>query len=54
MSKLITRRDFVKGMGGAAVGLAVGLPVLGEEVKRPAPKSRVVLVRDRLGIKPYN
>jgi hypothetical protein len=50
MSKLITRRDFVKGVGGAAVGLAVGLPVLGEEVKRPVPKSRVVLVRDEQAV----
>lgn len=44
----LTRRDFIKGAGCAAVGMAVGLPVLAQEVaKEPVVKSRVVLIRDR-------
>jgi hypothetical protein len=41
----VTRRDFIKGAGCAAVGLAVGLPVLAEEAA-PVAKSRVVLIRN--------
>lgn len=51
MSKLyhlVTRRDFIKGAGFAAVGLAAGLPALAEEVsKEIVKKSRVVLIRNR-------
>jgi len=46
-NSLITRRDFIRGAGCAAIGLAVGLPLLADENKE-APlniKSRVVLVR---------
>ena len=44
---LITRRDFVKGAGCAALGMAIGLPVLAQEVVPELTKSRVVLVRDK-------
>lgn len=43
----LTRRDFIKGAGCAAVGVAVGLPVLADEVAKPVEKSRVVLIRHR-------
>lgn len=44
----LTRRDFIKGAGCAAVGLAAGLPILAEEVaEKPVIKSRVVLIRDQ-------
>jgi hypothetical protein len=47
----LTRRDFIKGAGCAAVGVAVGLPVLAEEVtKEPVVKSRVVLVRNQTAV----
>ena len=43
---LVSRRDFIKGAGCTAAGLAVGLPVLAEEIaKAPVAKSRVVLIR---------
>jgi len=44
---MITRRDFVKGAGCAALGMAIGLPVLAQEVVPESTKSRVVLVRDK-------
>jgi len=45
---LVTRRDFIKGAGCAAVGLAAGLPVLAEETPQEIiNKSRVVLIRNR-------
>ncbi|MCK4462201.1 MAG: twin-arginine translocation signal domain-containing protein [candidate division Zixibacteria bacterium] len=44
---MITRRDFVKGAGCAALGMAIGLPVLAQEVVPELTKSRVVLVRDK-------
>ncbi|MEW5993136.1 MAG: twin-arginine translocation signal domain-containing protein [Candidatus Zixiibacteriota bacterium] len=45
-SKLtITRRDFIKGAGATAVGMAIGLPALAQEVVKEPAKSRVVLVR---------
>ncbi|MCX6834046.1 MAG: DUF362 domain-containing protein [candidate division Zixibacteria bacterium] len=51
MSKLyhlVTRRDFIKGTGFAAVGLAAGFPALAEEVSREiVNRSRVVLIRNR-------
>ena len=43
----ITRRDFVKGVSGAAVGVALGLPVMAEEIIAGGEKSRVVLIRDK-------
>jgi hypothetical protein len=39
MTKLITRRDFLKGSAGLVIGSAVGLSA------QEAPKSRVVLIR---------
>jgi hypothetical protein len=51
LEHLLTRRDFVKGLSTAAVGLTIGWPVRGEgppEVKRP--KSRVVLIRDERAV----
>jgi len=42
---LLTRRDFIKGTGCAALGLAAGLPVLADETADPLVKARVVLVR---------
>lgn len=44
--KTVTRRDFVKGAGAAAVGLAVGWPALADDESVPLiDKSRVVLIR---------
>lgn len=43
----LTRRDFIKEAGCAAVGAAIGLPALAEEVAKPGVKTRVVLVRDK-------
>lgn len=43
----LTRRDFIKGAGCAAVGVAVGLPVLADEVAPPVEKSTVVLIRNK-------
>jgi len=42
---LLTRRDFIKGTGCAALGLAAGLPALADETADPIVKARVVLVR---------
>ena len=39
MTKLLTRRDFLKGSAGLVIGSAVGLPA------QTAPNSRVVLIR---------
>ncbi len=45
----LTRRDFIKGTGCAAMGVALGLPAVAEEiVPTPKTKSRVVLIRDEL------
>jgi len=45
---LVSRRDFIKGAGCAAIGIAAGLPVLAEETATtPVVKSRVVLIRDQ-------
>ncbi|MEW5795587.1 MAG: DUF362 domain-containing protein [Candidatus Zixiibacteriota bacterium] len=42
----LTRRDFIKGAGGVAVGLAVGLPALADDIIQDAEvRSRVVLIR---------
>ncbi len=43
----LTRRDFVKGLGCAAVGGAMGLPVLTRNATAQASTSRVVLIRRR-------
>jgi hypothetical protein len=52
----ITRRDFVKGAGCAALGVAIGLPALAQEaaekVAEEVTKSRVVLVRDKEAVGP--
>ncbi|MFQ6008922.1 MAG: twin-arginine translocation signal domain-containing protein, partial [Candidatus Zixiibacteriota bacterium] len=45
--KLLTRRDFIRGAGCAAVGVAMGLPAFAEEVLKEPTKSRVVLVRHK-------
>ena len=45
-----TRRDFIKGAGCAAVGVAMGLPVVGQELTALTAKSRVVLIRDKLAV----
>jgi hypothetical protein len=42
----LTRRDFVKGVGLAAVGGTVGLPSVAEESGATQSTSRVVLIRD--------
>jgi len=44
--KSITRRDFVKGAGCAALGMAVGLPTFAELSTDDSARSRVVLIRD--------
>ena len=47
----LTRREFMKGTGSVALGIAAGLPALGcgaeEEQPTQPSKSRVVLVRDQ-------
>jgi len=44
----ITRRDFIKGTGCVAMGMALGLPAVAEEiVSEPVKKARVVLIRDK-------
>jgi hypothetical protein len=45
--KLVTRRDFIKGAGYVAAGVAMGLPALAEEVLKEPANSRVVLVRHK-------
>jgi hypothetical protein len=46
----LTRRDFFKGAGLAAVGSAVGLPGAAKEVRKTQTTSRVVLVRDEQAV----
>jgi len=43
--KPLTRRDFVKVTGCAAMGMAFGLPVIADEIAKPKFQSKVVLVR---------
>jgi hypothetical protein len=43
----LTRRDFIKGVGVAAVGSAVGLPAVAREARATQSTSRVVLIRHR-------
>jgi len=42
----LTRRDFIRGVGAAAVGGAVGLPATAKEARGAQSTSRVVLIRD--------
>ena len=42
----LTRRNFVKGVGLAAVGGTVGFPSVGEKAEAARSTSRVVLIRD--------
>lgn len=44
-TRKLTRRDFIKSTGCVAVGMAMGAPVLAEDIMDPVQKSRVVLVR---------
>ncbi|MHC4233566.1 MAG: twin-arginine translocation signal domain-containing protein [Planctomycetota bacterium] len=43
----LTRRDFMKGVGGALVGMTVGLPACASGEVTQAGKSRVVLIRSQ-------
>jgi len=42
----LTRRTFIKGMGAAVVGGAVGIPARSGEVRAAQSTSRVVMIRD--------
>jgi len=44
-SHKFTRRDFIRTTGAAALGAAIGLPALAQEVSEPVGKSKVALVR---------
>ncbi len=46
----LTRRDFIKGVGVAAVGGAVGLPAMAEEIRATQSTSRVVMIRDQRAV----
>ena len=46
----LTRRDFIKGVGVAAVGGAVGLPAMAEEIRATQSTSRVVMIRDERAV----
>lgn len=43
--KMMTRRDFIKGTGCAAIGLAVGLPAFAGDITAKKYQSRVILIR---------
>lgn len=43
----LSRRGFMRGVGGALVGMAVGLPATASGKKPQAGKSRVVLIRNK-------
>jgi hypothetical protein len=43
----ITRRDFIKGAGCAAMGVALGLPMPAGETTKTVAKSKVVLIRNK-------
>ena len=45
--KVFTRRDFIKGAGYAALGAAVGLPAIAEELVKTDIKTRAVLIRHK-------
>ncbi len=52
-----SRRDFMKGVGGALVGMAVGLPATASGKVTQSDKSRVVLIRNEdvvLGLRRNN
>ena len=44
---LLSRRDFIKGAGYTAAGLALGLPTVGEEIAQQLAKAKVVLIRHK-------
>lgn len=46
-TKTLTRRDFIRGTTYAAMGMAVGLPLVGVGKDGVLDKTRVVLVRDK-------
>ncbi|MCP4568939.1 MAG: twin-arginine translocation signal domain-containing protein [FCB group bacterium] len=49
----LTRRDFIKGASCAALGAAVGLPVMAEELAETVEKkTRIVLIRHRDAVDP--
>ena len=50
----LTRRDFIRGVGAAAVGSAVGLPALAREGRATQSTSRVVLIRSENALSPGN
>ena len=43
----LSRRDFMKGVGGALAGMALGLPTSASGKVTQAGKSRVVLIRNK-------
>lgn len=45
-SEGLTRRDFIRGVGAAAVGGAVGLPAMAKDGRAAQSTSRVVLIRN--------
>jgi hypothetical protein len=45
--KTITRRDFIKDTGCAALGLAIGLPVLTSGADKNIARAKVILVRNK-------
>lgn len=49
----LTRRDFMRGVGGALAGMALGLPASAKGMTQQAGMSRVVLVRDRDVVRGY-
>ena len=50
----LTRRDFMRGVGGALAGMALGLPASASGRSTQAGLSRVVLVRDPNVVRGYN
>ena len=50
MKRLITRRDFIKDTGCAALGLAVGLSAMAKEDVEKTSLANVVLIRDKEAI----
>ena len=44
----LTRRDFIKGTGCVAMGMALGMPSAADDIiPKPVTKSRVILIRDK-------
>jgi hypothetical protein len=50
IKRLITRRDFIKDTGCAALGLAIGLPAFAKDEAKNTSLSKVVLVRNKNAI----